>query len=84
MADRKTLVGELAALMESGELVVTTGSDKKEVKEKELKNVKTVFSETDDQIIIPKRMTKLEAAQELELQHAEEEKVVEKIKMFEG
>ncbi len=44
----------------------------------------TIFSDTDDSIIIPKRMTKLEAAKELELQHAEEEKIVEKVKIFEG
>lgn len=57
----------------------------KEVKKdaKELKNVTTVYAETDT-ITIPKAMTKLEAAQELTLQHAEEEKIVEKIKMFEG
>lgn len=56
---------------------------KKEVKEKEVENIKTEFTDT-DVIIIPKRMTKLEAAKELELQHAEEEKVVEKVKIFEG
>lgn len=53
-------------------------------KEIEVGNVATQFSELTDTIIIPKRMTKLEAAKELELQHAEEEKVVEKIKVFEG
>jgi len=53
-------------------------------KEKELKNTPTIFSDISDTIIIPKRMTKLEAAKELELQHAEEEKIVEKIKVFEG
>jgi len=52
--------------------------------EKEVKNIATVFSDTEDTIIIPKKMTKLEAAHELELQHAEEEKVVEKLKIFEG
>lgn len=51
---------------------------------REVKNVQTVFSATEDTIIIPLRMTKLEAAKELELQHAEEEKVVDKIKVFEG
>lgn len=56
----------------------------KNTTEKEVKNTPTEFSDTVDSIIIPKRMTKLEAAKELELQHAEEEKVVEKIKIFEG
>lgn len=56
----------------------------KVVKETELKNVPTEFSETVDTIVIPKRMTKLEAAKELELQHREEEKIVDKIKIFEG
>jgi DNA polymerase III delta prime subunit len=51
---------------------------------KEVENVTTVFSEETDSIIIPKRMTKLEAAHELQLQHAEEEKIVEKVKIFEG
>lgn len=60
-------------------IMVTTAK-----KEKEVINITTVFSDKDDQITIPKRMTKLEAAKELELQHAEEEKVVEKIKIFEG
>ena len=46
--------------------------------------METVFSDTADTITIPKRMTKLEAARELELQHAEEEKIVEKVKIFEG
>lgn len=53
-------------------------------KEAEVRNVPTEFSETTDTIIIPKRMTKLEAARELELQHQEEEKIVEKTKIFEG
>lgn len=59
---------------------------KKEVPKdaKEVLNITTIFSETDDQIIIPKKMTKLEASDELRLQHAEEEKIVEKVKMFEG
>lgn len=56
---------------------------KDEVIEKEVKNISTVFNDT-DVITIPKKMTKLEAAKELQLQHAEEEKVVEKIKIFEG
>lgn len=50
---------------------------------KELKNVSTVYADT-DVITIPKAMTKLEAAKELTLQHAEEEKIVEKVKVFEG
>jgi len=49
----------------------------------EVKNVQTVFTDTDT-ITIPKKMTKLEASKELELQHQEEEKVVEKIKIFQG
>lgn len=53
-------------------------------KVKEVSNIETIFSDTNDSIIIPKRMTKLEAAKELELQHAEEEKIVDKIKIFEG
>lgn len=52
--------------------------------DKEVKNIKTIFSDTDDAIIIPKKMTRLEAAKELELQHAEEEKIVDKVKIFEG
>lgn len=52
--------------------------------EQEVKNVHTEFSDTADTIIIPKKMTKLEAAKELELQHAEEEKVVEKLRIFDG
>ncbi len=51
---------------------------------RELENTPTEFSELTDTIIIPKRMTKLEASDELKLQHAEEEKVVDKIKIFEG
>lgn len=50
----------------------------------EVQNVHTEFSEKTDTIIIPSRMTKLEAAKELELQHAEEEKIVDKVKIFEG
>ena len=57
---------------------------KKSTTETEVQNVETVFSDTADTITIPKRMTKLEAARELELQHAEEEKIVEKVKIFEG
>ncbi len=56
----------------------------KEKATKEMQSVTTVFSDKDDQIIIPKRMSKLEASDELRLQHAEEEKIVEKIKIFEG
>lgn len=52
--------------------------------EKEVLNIRTEFSEDTDLIILPKKMTKLEAASELQLQHAEEEKIVEKIKIFEG
>lgn len=59
-------------------------STQKAPEQREVKNVKTVFTDTDDQIIIPKKMTKLEAAKELELQHAEEEKIVDKVKIFEG
>lgn len=50
----------------------------------DMENIHTEFSETTDSIIIPKRMTKLEASDELRLQHAEEEKVVDKVKIFEG
>lgn len=56
---------------------------KEKAKEAEVQNITTVFTDTDT-IIIPKRMTKLEASKELELQHQEEEKIVEKVKIFEG
>lgn len=63
----------------------TSTTKKKEEKDpKEVKNVRTVFSDSQDTITIPKKMTKLEAAKELELQHTEEEKVVAKMKIFEG
>lgn len=64
--------------------IISVTNRSRRAETKEVENVKTVFSETDDAIIIPKRMTKLEAAHELELQHSEEEKIVDKIKMFEG
>jgi ATPase family associated with various cellular activities (AAA) len=51
--------------------------------ETEVQNVVTIFSDTDT-IVIPQRMTKLQAARELELQHQEEEKIVEKVKIIEG
>lgn len=57
---------------------------KKKKDPKEVKHITTIFSETDDQIIIPKKMTKLEASDELKLQHAEEEKITEKVKIFQG
>lgn len=60
----------------------TTEVKKKDTKE--IKHIETIFSETDDQIIIPKKMTKLEASEELKLQHAEEEKITEKVKIFDG
>lgn len=49
-----------------------------------MKNIKTEYSDQTDTIIIPKKMTKLEASEELKMQHAEEEKVVDKVKIFEG
>lgn len=62
----------------------TTKSTTAVKEDKEVKNIKTIHSDQTDTIIIPKKMTKLEAAKELELQHAEEEKIVDKIKIFEG
>lgn len=59
-------------------------AETKVVKEKEVRNVHTVFSDTQDTITIPKKMTKLEASEELALQHSEEEKIVDKLKIFEG
>lgn len=55
----------------------------KEKKEQEILNIRTEFTDT-DVIVIPQKMTKLEAARELELQHKEEEKIVEKLQVFEG
>lgn len=51
---------------------------------KEVLNVETQFSSETDTIIIPSKMTKLEAANELTLQHQEEEKVIEKVKIFDN
>lgn len=53
-------------------------------KDKEMLNTETVFSTDTDTIIIPSKMTKLEAANELTLQHQEEEKIVEKVKIFDS
>ncbi len=66
------------------EISTTLAGSTKEKKEKEIKNIPTQFSDATDTIIIPKKMTKLEASDELRLQHAEEEKIVEKTKIFEG
>ncbi len=52
--------------------------------EVEMKNTPTQFSKDTDAIIIPQKMSKLEASHELKLQHEEEEKVIEKMKIFEG
>lgn len=55
----------------------------KEKPNKEVLNITTEFTDQ-DVITIPKKMTKLEASKELELQHLEEEKIVEKVMIFEG
>lgn len=52
--------------------------------DKEVKNIKTQHSDETDVIIIPSKMTKLQAARELELQHQEEEKIVVKLKVLEN
>lgn len=50
-------------------------SKKKE--EKEVLNTVVIASDIADSIIIPKRMSKLEASKELALQHAEEENLLD-------
>jgi transitional endoplasmic reticulum ATPase len=55
---------------------------KSTTKDREVENVSTVHSDVET-ILIPTRMTKLQAAEELRLQHEEEEKVVEKVRIFE-